>query len=119
VLDGAALRGLADTLAVVRQVAGTSDEASRPPALAALERLTASPPVNLVEIIARLRSARQPAKELAQTFFTDDGDPRAYWPRQVEKQVEAWNGIIDRYLRPLEILAACARAANVVRHDRA
>ena len=106
VLDGAALRGLADTLAVVRQVAGTIDEASRPPALAALERLTASPPVNLVEIIARLRSARQPAKELAQTFFTDEGDPRAYWPRQVEKQVEAWNGIIDRYLRPLEILVA-------------
>jgi cyclic beta-1,2-glucan synthetase len=106
VLDGAALRGLADTLAVVRQVAGTIDEANRPPALASLERLTASPPENLVEIIARLRSAREPAKELAQTFFTDEGDPRAYWPRQVEKQVEAWNGIIDRYLRPLEILAA-------------
>ena len=24
----------------------------------------------------------------------------------MEKQVEAWNGVIDRYLRPLEILAA-------------
>jgi cyclic beta-1,2-glucan synthetase len=106
VLDGAALRGLADTLVVLRQVAGLVDEGRRPPALIALEKLTVGASLNLVEIIARLRSARQPAKELAQTFFTDGGDPRAYWPRQLEKQVEAWNEIIDRYLRPLEILAA-------------
>ena len=106
VLDGAALRGLADTLKLVREVSGPMDEADRPPALTTLERLTASPPVNLLEVITRLRSARQPAKELAQTFFTGESDPRAYWPRQVEKQVEAWNAIIDRYLRPLEILAA-------------
>jgi hypothetical protein len=85
VLDGAALRGLADTLAVVRQVVGTIDETNRPPALAVLERLTANPPADLVEVIARLRSARQPAKELAHTFFADESDPQAYRPRQVEK----------------------------------
>ncbi|MGI8890293.1 MAG: glucoamylase family protein, partial [Chthoniobacterales bacterium] len=105
-LDAAALRGIADTLDVIGQVAGATDEPNLPPAFLALERMTASPPVNLVEVIARLRSAREPARELSETLFTDEGDPRGYWPRQIEKQILAWNEVIDRYLRPLEILAA-------------
>ncbi len=106
VLDNTALRGLADTLAIIRQLAGELEEVNRSPALLRLEELTAERPTDLVEIIARLRIARAPARELTQTFFTEPGDPRAYWPKQVERQVEAWIGLIERYLRPLEVLAA-------------
>src|SRR4029079_2931814 len=31
-------------------------------------------------------------------------DPRVYWAQQISKQVAAWNGVIDKYLRPVEIL---------------
>ena len=107
-LDGAALRGLADTLAVVRQVAGTIDEASRPPALAALGELTASPPVN--------PSGNHRAPPLGSTAREGTGADvlhrRGRSARLLApaggKQVEAWNGIIDRYLRPLEILRRVA-----------
>ncbi len=102
VLEASALLGLADTLEVLRQVAGASPH----PAFSALTKLLLTPPGNLLDLILRLRSARDPARELAQTFFQDASDPRAYWARQVEQQVEAWNGVIDKYLRPLEILAA-------------
>ncbi len=106
VLEVTALRGLADTLAVVRQVASQMDEANHPPALLRLEELTSGTPTDLVEIIARLRIAREPARELAATLFPEPGDPRAYWPKQIEREVEAWIGLIERYLRPLEVLAA-------------
>src|SRR5207247_3686123 len=29
---------------------------------------------------------------------------RVYWAQQVSKQVAAWNGVIDKYLRPVEIV---------------
>ncbi len=105
VLGPAALRGLADTLEVIREVSGDGEKTSRSPAWMTLDRLTANPPADLVEVIARLRAARQPASELAQTLFPES-DPRAYWARQLQKQTEAWNGVVDRYLRPVELLAS-------------
>ncbi len=105
VLDVIALRGLLDTLSVLRQVAGPPEETPFPTALLTFEKLITGTPMNLVELIARLRAARQPAAELVQFFSADLAASRADWARQLEKQVQDWNGIIDKYLKPVEILA--------------
>jgi cellobiose phosphorylase len=105
-LDAGALRGLADTLSVLRQIAPALKETERPPAFLRLEELTAGQPAYLEGIIRRLRAAQQPAQDLLQVFRSQETDPRAYWTQQVVKQVEAWNAVIDKYLRPIEILMA-------------
>ena len=105
-LDASALRGLADTLSVLRQVAATLKETERPPALLRLAELTAGQPANLEEIILRIRAARQPAEDLLLHFGEQETDPRTYWAQQISKQVAAWNAVIDKYLRPVEILMA-------------
>ncbi len=104
VLDAAAFDGLADTLEVLRQVTEPLEESKLPPALLALETPLTNTP--LLEMIGRIRSAREHVGKLAEKFFPEEGDPRAYWPGQIEKQIDDWNQIIERYLRPLEILAA-------------
>jgi cyclic beta-1,2-glucan synthetase len=103
-LDDSALRGIADTLSVLRQIAPNIKEAERPLAFARLAELTTGQPANLEEIILRLRAARQPAQDLLLHYDGPQTDPRAYWAQQISKQVAAWNGVIDKYLRPVEIL---------------
>ena len=71
-----------------------------------LEKLTAGQPANLEEIITRLRSARPLAQDLVHPLREPETDPRAYWARQVARQVTDWNAVIDKYLRPVEILMA-------------
>src|SRR6266481_5033622 len=103
-LDESALRGIADTLSVLRQVAPSVKEAERPSAFLRLTELTMGQPANLEEIILRVRAARQPAQDLLLHYRGQETDPRAYWAQQISKQVAAWNGVIDKYLRPVEIL---------------
>src|SRR5438094_616518 len=103
-LDESALRGIADTLSVLRQIAPNHEEAERPLAFLRLEGLTRDRPANLQEIILRIRAARQPAQDLLLHYRGQETDPRAYWAQQISKQVAAWNGVIDKYLRPVEIL---------------
>ncbi|MGC2353749.1 MAG: glucoamylase family protein, partial [Candidatus Udaeobacter sp.] len=105
-LDESALRGIGDTLSVLRQIAPSTKEAERPPALLRLEELTTSQPTDLEEIILRLRAARQPAQNLVLHYGAQETDPRVYWAQQISKQVAAWNSVIDKYLRPVEILMA-------------
>jgi len=105
-LDAGALRGIADTLSVLRQIAATMKEAERPPAFLRLAELTTGQPVDLEEIILRVRAARQPAQDLLLRYRGQETDPRAYWAQQISKQVAAWNGVIDKYLKPVEILMA-------------
>jgi cellobiose phosphorylase len=105
-LDAGALRGIADTLSVLRQIAATMKEAERPPAFLRLAELTTGQPVDLEEIILRVRAARQPAQDLLLHYRGEETDPRAYWAQQISKQVAAWNGVIDKYLKPVEILMA-------------
>ena len=57
-------------------------------------------------MILRVRAARQPAHDLLLHFHGEETDPRVYWAQQISKQVAAWNGVIDKYLRPVEILMA-------------
>ncbi|MGE5213398.1 MAG: GH36-type glycosyl hydrolase domain-containing protein [Nitrospirota bacterium] len=103
-LDESALRGIADTLSVLRQIAPSTKEAERPPAFFRLAELTTGQPANLEEIILRVRAARQPAQDLLLHYGGQENDPRAYWAQQISKQIAAWNGVIDKYLRPVEIL---------------
>jgi cellobiose phosphorylase len=105
-LDTSALRGIADTIGVMRQVAATMKEAQRPPALSRLVELTTGEAANLEEIILRLRAARPLAQDLLLFFKPHETDPRAYWAHQVAKQAEAWNAVIDKYFRPVEMLMA-------------
>src|SRR5213595_2330301 len=103
-LDESALRGIADTMSVLRQNAPSTKDAERPPAFLRLAELTMGQPANLEEIILRVRAARQPAQDLLLHYRGRETDPRAYWVQQISKQVAAWNGVIDKYLRPVEIL---------------
>ena len=53
-----------------------------------------------------MRAAREPAEDLLLHFGEQETDPRTYWAQQISKQVAAWNAVIDKYLRPVEILMA-------------
>src|SRR5213082_3138447 len=105
-LDAGALRGIADTLGVLGQIAATLKEMERPPAFLRLAELTTGQPADLEEVILRVRAARQPAEDLLLHFRGEETDPRVYWAQQISKQIAAWNGVIDKYLRPVEILMA-------------
>src|SRR6266513_3092553 len=63
-LDESALRGIADTLGILRQIAPSMKEAGRPLAFLRLEGLTRDQPANLEEIIIRIRAARELAQDL-------------------------------------------------------
>ena len=106
VLDVSALRGLADALAVLREIPGPANEPAFETALHSLEKLTLVAPMELQDVIHRIRAATRPAKALVEMLPADGSDPRTYWAQQVRKQVDAWNALIDKYLRPVEILAA-------------
>src|SRR5216110_2456886 len=103
-LDESALRGIADTLSVLRQIAPNMKQAERPLAFLRLEGFTRDQPANLEEIILRIRAARQLAQDLPLHHGGQETDLRTYWTQQISKQVAAWNGVIDKYLRPVEIL---------------
>src|SRR5437899_3832836 len=103
-LDASALRGIADTLGVLRQIAVTPKETEPPPAFLRLMELTTGQPADLEEVILRVRAARQPAQDLVLDFHGEETDPRVYWAQQISKQIATWNGVIDKYLRPVEIL---------------
>jgi cyclic beta-1,2-glucan synthetase len=103
-LDESALQGIADTLSVLRQIAPNQKEAERPLAFLRLEGLTRDQPANLAEIILRIRAARQLAQDILLHYRGEETDPRVYWAQQISKQVAAWNGVVDKYLRPVEIL---------------
>src|SRR5881394_741604 len=103
-LDESALRGIADTLSGLRQITPNQKEAERPLAFLRLEGLTRDQPANLEEIILRIRAARQLAQDLLLHYRGQETDPRVYWSQQISKQVAAWNDVIDKYLRPVEIL---------------
>ena len=100
------MHGIADTLEVMRQIGATMKEAEHPPAFLRLAELTTGQPASLEEVILRLRRARSPTQDLLLFFHGRETDPRAYWAQQVAKQVAAWNALIDKYFRPVEILMA-------------
>ncbi|HEY3654962.1 MAG TPA: glucoamylase family protein, partial [Steroidobacteraceae bacterium] len=103
-LDESALRGIADTLSVFRQTGPDHKQAEHPLAFLRLDGLTRDKPANLEEIILRIRAAQELAQDLLLRYRGQESDPQTYWAQQISKQVAAWNGVIDKYLRPVEIL---------------
>jgi cyclic beta-1,2-glucan synthetase len=105
-LDAGALRGIADTLSLMRQITAAMKKPEHPPAFLHLVGLSMDEPVNLEGIIVRLRAAQPITQDLLLFFNGRETDSRAYWAHQVAKQVAAWNAVIDKYFRPVEILMA-------------
>jgi len=108
-----ALRGLADTLALVPIHEWSVPEFPRGvdarrmgDVTGTLARLFADPPNQPEEIVERLRAAVGPARELGATLrdvastqrghsTMDDETGAAYWASQVERQVLAWLDVVD------------------------
>ncbi|MCW3055771.1 MAG: glycosyltransferase 36, partial [Chthonomonadales bacterium] len=105
-----AIRGLEDTLALLRSVPametlkGTNSEKS----LIALEALAASSPPNLEQLVANIRLATPLARLMTRAVNEHCVEDQAcrYWAQQAERQVKAWNETVDRYLHWVELLAA-------------
>src|SRR4030095_14846077 len=89
-LDDAALRGIADTLSVLRQIAPNQKEAERPLAFRRLEGLTRDRPANLEEIILRIRAARELAQDLLLHYRGQETDTGTYWKHKISKQISEW-----------------------------
>jgi len=106
VLDASSLRTITDILELLGEAGSGLKKARFPAAFSELEKLAGGRPTQLEEIIMRLRAAQQPARKLESFFCEADSDPRVYWARQLSRHVAASNSIIDRYLRPVEILMA-------------
>ena len=88
-LDDAALRGIGDTLSVLRQIAPNQEGTELPLAFRRLEGLTRDQSSNLEEIILRIRAARQLAQDLLLHYRGLETDPHTYWTQQISKQVAA------------------------------
>ena len=104
-LEGRALRGLADTLAVVIE--------RFPP-----DRTTAIPLETLgvlfhekssgIEVMDRIRLAAEPARKLTESlrWTVSEIEERTYWFTRLEEQVQSWIRYFDRYLRWADVLSS-------------
>ncbi len=110
VLTKRAFRGLEDTLSLLRclpateKLRGTTQEKS----LIALEALAASSPQSLEQLVANIRLATPLTRLMVRAVNEHCAEDQAcrHWAQQVEKQVRAWNELVDRYLHWVELLAA-------------
>jgi cyclic beta-1,2-glucan synthetase len=104
-LESRALRGLADTLAVVVD-RFPPDHATAVP----LETLGGlfHPESAGIEAMERIRLAEEPARKLTDSLrwnVSGTGE-RAYWFTKLEEQVQAWIRHFDRYFKWADVLAA-------------
>jgi cyclic beta-1,2-glucan synthetase len=104
-LDARALRGLADTLAVITERFPPDHSTGVP--LAALRGLFEEESLG-IEILGRIRLAAEPARKLTDSlrWSVSTTGERAYWFTRLERQIESWIQHADRYLRWLDVLAA-------------
>ena len=104
VLPRASTRGIADTLAIVRQTWG-EDPSMRAP-LRALRRLLHGK-VDGHQMIGQLRLLQAPLQQLKESRrWQQEGDERSYWVTRLARDVGAWTAVADRYLRWMETLLA-------------
>ena len=104
-MDARALRGLADTLAVITERFPPDHSTGVP--LAALRGLFEEESLG-IEILGRIRLAAEPARKLTDSlrWSVSTTGERAYWFTRLERQIESWIQHADRYLRWLDVLAA-------------
>ncbi|HXP88164.1 MAG TPA: glucoamylase family protein [Bryobacteraceae bacterium] len=101
-LSQSSLRGMTDTLGVLREETGQDTSMAMP--VQVLRRLLRGR-VEGHELIVRLRMAINPTQQLQDTRrWQESGDERAYWTSRLERELNAWTEIIDQYLRWMETL---------------
>ncbi len=102
-LSQSCLRGIADTLGVLREENGREPSMATP--ARTLRRLLRGK-VEGQELMVRLRMANNPTQQLQDIRrWQESGDERGYWTARLERDLNAWIEIIDRYLRWMETLA--------------
>jgi cyclic beta-1,2-glucan synthetase len=108
ILSASALRGLQDTLGLLRPLPVTEGMAGDTveKQLSELEALAGRPAEGMKEIIHRIRAAKTPSRGLVKAVNDRYPDHRAshYWAQQVEQQVTAEIVAIGRYLGWVEVL---------------
>ncbi|MBN1263929.1 MAG: hypothetical protein JXA25_00445 [Anaerolineales bacterium] len=107
-LNSSALRGLEDTAEILLEEL-KQENASVETVKVVLELLPLirGCPDEAIEIIQLIRRVYARVQDFARLMREDAGihAGAAYWARQLQRQVEAWINLIDRYLIWMEILA--------------
>ena len=116
ILSSSVLGGLQDTTEIFLEELEkeyASDETQQ--SVLELLDLIRECPSDAIEIIRLLRMIQAKVESIAELTREDAGTHAgaAYWARQLERQVTAWNGLIDRYLIWMEILAERSQAEIV------
>jgi cyclic beta-1,2-glucan synthetase len=101
VLTSSALHGLDDTLQNLKREMKAVPE-DKTEHIANLEKLFVDAPSSLDGIVARLRAAGPPAyaltRSLREAGASSSFEPSIYWADALERQISAWNDVVDRYL---------------------
>jgi cyclic beta-1,2-glucan synthetase len=100
-LSHSALRGIADTLGVLREETGRDTSMAMP--VQALRRLLRGK-VEGHELVVRLRMANNLAQQLQGQRWQESGDERGYWTSRLQRELAAWTEIIDQCLPWMETL---------------
>jgi cellobiose phosphorylase len=101
-LSSSCLHGIADTLGVLREETGQDTSMVMP--VRELRRLLRGRAEGQ-ELIVRLRMAKTPTQQLQDTGrWQETGEERAYWMSRLERELTAWNEVIDQHLRWMETL---------------
>ncbi len=104
VLPRTCTKGIADTLAIVRE-AWAGDPSMRIP-LRALRRLIHGKSEGH-QMIGQLRLLQAPLQQLKDSRrWQEEGEERSYWVTHLARDIGAWIATIDRYLRWMETLMA-------------
>ena len=104
-LEERALRGLADTLAVILERFAPDHTTAVPfETLRTLFQEESSG----IEMMERIRLAAEPARRLTDSlrWTISEAEERTYWFTRLEEQVQAWIRYFDRYLRWADVLLA-------------
>jgi cellobiose phosphorylase len=103
-LPRACTKGIADTLAIVREV-WAGDPSMRTP-LRALRRLLHGKSEGHLQI-GQLRLLQAPLQQLKDSRrWQEEGEERSYWVTHLARDIGAWIATVDRYLRWMETLMA-------------
>ncbi|MEO8050364.1 MAG: glucoamylase family protein, partial [Acidobacteriota bacterium] len=104
VLGHQSLRGLADTLGVLRDACGTDSLAAVH--MNVLRRLLRGKPEGYA-VIGRLRLALAPIQQLREI---QHGEEAGYWASRLESELHSWTETVDLYLKWMETLMRAPEA---------
>ncbi len=102
-LSHAALRGIADTVGVLREETGRNESITMP--VQALRQLLRGK-LDGQELIVALRIAAGLTQQFQEAQrWGESGEERVYWTSQLRRELAGWAEIVDRYLPWMETLA--------------